>query len=133
MDHHSFVGNAIKHSIFIYDIDIEDGDFGGELARRSVEMYENNIILQLYNNQHIFQTIRCPHCDTFIKRADNFHRHVKSCKQRIHHVYPKSVCTLREILFDNFDGFGIRYEEHKKCSKTWLYLISNHSAFHLMN
>ena len=32
MDHLVFVENAIKHNIFIYDIDIEDGDFVGDLA-----------------------------------------------------------------------------------------------------
>ena len=50
LDHLVFVENAIKHNIFIYDIDIEDGDFVGELARRSIEMYENNINLLRYNN-----------------------------------------------------------------------------------
>ena len=38
IDHLVFVENAIKHNIFIYDIDIVDGDFVGELARRSIEM-----------------------------------------------------------------------------------------------
>ena len=42
MDHIVFVENVIKHNIFIYDIDIEDGDFVGELARRNIEMYENS-------------------------------------------------------------------------------------------
>ena len=125
MDHLVFVENAIKHSIFIYDIDIEDGDFVGELARRSIEMYENNINLLRYNN-HIcyvddintfFKRFRCPNCDTFIKRAGNFHRHVKSCKDRIQHIYPKSVYTLRETLFDKLDGFGIGYEEEQKLFK----------------
>ena len=125
MDHLVFVENAIKHNIFIYDIDIEDADFVGELARRSIEMYENNINLLRYNN-HIcyvddintfFKRFRCPNCDTFIKRAGNFHRHVKSCKDRIQHVYPKSVYTLRETLFDKLDGFGIGYEEEQKLFK----------------
>ena len=40
IDHLVFVENAIKHNIFIYNFDIEDGDFVGELARRSVEIYE---------------------------------------------------------------------------------------------
>ena len=118
MDHLVFVENAIKHNIFIYDIDIEDGDFVGELAIRSLEMYENNINLLRYNN-HIcyvddintfFKRFRCPNCDTFFKRSGNFHRHVKSCKDRIQHIYPKSVYTLRETLFDKLDGFGIGYE-----------------------
>ena len=50
MDHLVFVEKAIKHNIFIYDIDIEDGNFVGELARRSIEMYENKISLLRYNN-----------------------------------------------------------------------------------
>ena len=125
MDHLVFVENAIKHKIFIYDIDIEDGDFVGELARRSIEMYENKINLLRYNN-HIcyvddintfFKRFRCPNCDTFIKRAGNFHHHVKSCKNRIQHNYPKSVYTLRETLFDKLDGFGIGYEEQQKLFK----------------
>ena len=45
MDHLVFVENAIEHNIFIYCFDIEDGDFVGELARRTFEMYENNINL----------------------------------------------------------------------------------------
>ena len=88
-------------------------------------MYENNKNLLRYNN-HIcyvddintfFKRFRCPNCDTFIKRADNFHRHVKSCKDRIQHIYPKSVYTLRETLFDKFDGFGIGIEEEQKLFK----------------
>ena len=87
IDHLVFVENAIKHNIFIYDIDIVDGDFVGELARRSIEMYEKNINLLRYNN-HIcyvddintfFKRFRCPSCDTFIQKAGNFNRHVKTC------------------------------------------------------
>ena len=50
IDHLVLVENAIKHNIFIYDIDIEEGEFVGELVRRSVEMYEKNIDLLRYNN-----------------------------------------------------------------------------------
>ena len=125
MDHLVFVENAIKRNIFLYDIDIEDGDFVGEFARRSTEMYENNINLLRYNN-HIcyvddintfFKRFRYPNSKTFIRRAGNYHHHVKSCKDRIQHVYPKSVYTLRETLFDKLDGFGIRYEEDQKLFK----------------
>ena len=102
MDHLVFVENAIKHNIFIYDIDIEDGDFEGELARKSIEMYENNINLLRYNN-HIcyvddintfFKRFRCPIYEFFIKRAGNLHRHVKSCKDRIQRVYPKECLNF---------------------------------------
>ena len=47
---------------------------------------------------------------------------MKSCKDRIQHVYPKSVYTLRETLFDKLDGFGIGYEEDQK-------LFTNLAAF----
>ena len=50
MDHLVFVEKAIKHNIFIYDFDFEDGDFVGELARRIIFMYANNIFLLRYNN-----------------------------------------------------------------------------------
>ena len=52
MDQLVFVENAIKHNNFIYDINIEEGDFVGELARRSIEMYKNSINLLQYNNHN---------------------------------------------------------------------------------
>ena len=125
IDHLVFVENAIKHNIFIYDVDIVDGDFVGELARRSVEMYEKNINLLRYNN-HIcyvddinafFKRFRCPSCDTFIQKAGNFNRHVKTCKDRVQHIYPTCVYTLRETLFDKPDGFGISYNDDQKLFK----------------
>ena len=39
---------------------------------------------------------------------------MKSCKDRIQHVYPKSVYTLRETLFDKLGGFGTRYQKRFK-------------------
>ena len=125
IDHLVFVENAIKHNIFIYDIDIEEGEFVGELARRSVEMYEKNINLLRYND-HIcyvddintfFKRFRCPSCDTFIKHAGQFNPHLKSCKDRVQHIYPKSVYTLRETLFDKLDAFGISYNDDQKLFK----------------
>ena len=88
-------------------------------------MYENSINLLRYNNHlcyvgdinPFFKRFRCINCDTFVKHARNFHRHVKSCKDRIEHVYPKSVYTLRETFFDELDGLGIRYEEDQKLFK----------------
>ena len=44
INHLVFVEHAIKHNIFIYDIDIVDGDFVVEFARRNVEMYETIFI-----------------------------------------------------------------------------------------
>ena len=36
IDHLVFVENAIKHNIFIYDIDIEEGEFVGELDTTTI-------------------------------------------------------------------------------------------------
>ena len=112
IDHLVFVENAVRHNIFVYDIDILD-DFVGELASRSDEMYEKNINSLRFSN-HIcyvddintfFKRFRCPSCDTFIQKAGNFNSHVKSCKHRVQQIYQKIVYTLREILFDKLDGF----------------------------
>ena len=125
IDHLVFVENPIKHKIFIIDIDIEEGEFVGELAKRSVEMYEENINLLRYNN-HIcyvddintfFKRFRCHSCDTFNQKVESFNRHVKSCKDRVQHIYPKSVYTLRGTLFDKLDGFGIYYNDDQKLFK----------------
>ena len=45
MDHLVFVENALQQNIFNNDIDIEDGDFVGGIARRNIEMYEISINL----------------------------------------------------------------------------------------
>ena len=137
IDHLVFVENAIKHNIFIYDIDIVDGDFVGELAR-SIEMYEKKIYLIRYNN-HIcyvddintfFKQFRCPSCDTFIQKAGNFNRHDKTCKDRVQHIYPKSVYTLPKTLFDKLDGFGISYNDYQKLFKNLAILTLNRYVYH---
>ena len=60
-------------NILLYDIDFVDGNIG-ELARGSMRKYEN-IVQLLRNNNHIcyvnninpvFQSFRCPNCDTFL-------------------------------------------------------------------
>ena len=66
-----------------------------------------------------FKRFCCPSCDTFILKAGNFNRHVKTCKDRVHHIYPKSVYTLRETLFDKLDGFGISYNDDQKLFKNF--------------
>ena len=57
----------------LYDIDIMDGNSIRELARRSVQKCENTVRLLRYNNHicyvnnlnAVFQSFRCPNCDTF--------------------------------------------------------------------
>ena len=65
--------------ILLYDIDIVDGNIIGELARRSLQKYENTLQLLRYNNHIcyvnnlnvVFESFCCPNCDTFFKRTFN--------------------------------------------------------------
>ena len=64
-----------------------------------------------------FKRFRYPSCDTFMKHAGHFNRHLKSCKDRVQHFYPKIVYALRETLFDKLDAFGISYNDDQKLFK----------------
>ena len=67
------VEGLLTLNILLYDIDIVDVNIVGELARRSVQKYENTVRLLRYNNHicyvnninAVFQSFRCPNCDTF--------------------------------------------------------------------
>ena len=74
------VEDLLTLNILLNDIDIVDGNIVGELARRSLQKYENTVRLLRYNN-HIryvnennafIQSFRCPNCDTFFNRPKNF-------------------------------------------------------------
>ena len=54
MDNLPIVEDIVEKNIFIYDIDIEDGDFIGEISRRSIDKYENTIKLLRYSNHIIY-------------------------------------------------------------------------------
>ena len=81
------VEDLLTLSILLYDIDIPDGNIVGELARRSVQKYENTVRLLRYNNHicyvsninAVFQSFRCPNCDTFFNRLFNLERHLTIC------------------------------------------------------
>ena len=45
-----FVEDLLTLNILLYDMDIEDGNIIGELARRSVQKYENTVRLLRYKN-----------------------------------------------------------------------------------
>ena len=114
------IEEQIKQNIFIYDFDIEDDEIIGELVRRSVERYDENIKLLRYNN-HIcyvndinkfFKKFRCPSCDVFFNHSGHFNRHLKTCKERVKNIYPRGVYySLRETLFEKLDNFSITYPE----------------------
>ena len=109
----------------LYDIDIADGNIIGELARRSVQKYENTVRLLRYNNHKcyvinnnaVFQSFRCPSCDTFFNRTFNLERHLTTCSERVKNVYPKNVYQIRETLLDKLASFGIKYTSEQKLFK----------------
>ena len=113
------IEELIKQNIFMYDFDNEDVEIIGDLVRRSVERYDENIKLLRYNN-HIsyvndinkfFKKFRCPSCDVFFNHSGHFNRHLKTCKERVKKVYPRGVYSLRETLFEKLDNFSIAYPE----------------------
>ena len=69
------VEDLLTLNILLYDIDIVDGNIVGELARRSVQKFENNVRLLRYNNHicyvnnlnAVFQPFCCPNCDIFFQ------------------------------------------------------------------
>ena len=119
------VEDLLTLNILLYDIDIVDGNIVGELARRSVRKYEKTVRLLRYNNHicyvnninAVFQSFRCPNCDTFFDRAFNFERHLTTCSDRVKNVYPKNVYQTEETLFDKLDSFGIDYTNEQKLFK----------------
>ena len=109
------VEDLLTLNILLYDIDIVDENIVGERARRNVQKSENTVRL-LRNNNHIwyvnniyavFQSFRCPNCDTFLNRTFNFERPLTTCSERVENVYPKSLHQTEETLFDKLDSFGI--------------------------
>ena len=120
-----FVEALLTLNIVLYDIDIVDANIIGELARRSVQKYENTVRLLRYNNHicyvnninAVFQAFRCPNCDTFFNRTFNLERHLTTCSERVKNFYPRNVCQIRETLFDKLDSFGINYTSEQKFFK----------------
>ena len=120
-----FVEDLLTLNIVPYDIDIVDGNIIGELARRSVQKYENTVRLLRYNNHicyvnninAVLQSFRCPNCDTFFNRTFNLERHLTTCSKRVKIVYPRNVYQIRETLFDKLDSFGINYTIEQKLLK----------------
>ena len=119
------VEDLLALNILLYDIDFLDGNIVGELARQSVQKYENNVRLLRYNNHicyvnninAVFQSFRCPNCDPFFNKRFNLERHLTTCSERVKIVYPRNVYQIRETLFDKLDSFGIKYTKEQKLFK----------------
>ena len=85
------VENLLTLNILLYGFDIVDGNIIGELAKRSVQKYENTVQLLRYtnhicylnNNNAVLQSFRCPNCDTFFNRTFNLERHFYTCSERV--------------------------------------------------
>ena len=110
-----FVEDLLTLNIVLYDIDVVDRNIIGELARRSVQEYENTVRLLRYNNHicyvnninAVFQPFGCPNCDTFFNRTFNLERHLTTCSERVKNVYPKNVYQTQETLCDKLYSFGM--------------------------
>ena len=125
MNDNPTVEDLLTLNILLYDIDIVDVNIVGELARRSVQKYQNTVRLPRYNNHicyvsninAVFQAFRCPNCDTFLNKIFNLERHLNTCSEREKNVYPGNVYQIRETLFDKLDSDGIKFTSEQKLFK----------------
>ena len=93
------VGEIVQKNILIYDSDIPEGEYVGELARRNIGRFDKPVKLLSFNNHIIhtndidssFKCFWCPSCDTFFKRSEFLKKHFLRCKDRVKHIYPKNV------------------------------------------
>ena len=92
-------------NIFLYDFDIQEGEYVGEIARRSIGRFDNTVKLLRFNN-HIIHTndtdsfFKSPCCDSFFKRSEFLNKNLVRCKDRVKHICPKNFHELRETLFE---------------------------------
>ena len=111
------VEDLLTLNIVVYVIDIVDSNIIGELARRSLQKYENTVRLLGYNNHicyvnkiiAVFQSFRCSNCDTFLNGTFNLEQNLTTCSERVKNVYPKNVYQTQETLLDKLDSFAIEY------------------------
>ena len=116
------VEEFVQRNIFIFDFDIQEGEYVGELAKRSTGKFEKAVKLLRFNNyiihtndiHSLFECFRCPSCDCFFNRSNIFNIHLKFCKDRVRHNYPKNVNELRKTLFEKLEGTKLPVSEENK-------------------
>ena len=116
------IEDLLNLNFVLGDINIVDSNIIGELARRSLQKYNNTVRLLRYNNhicyvskiRAVFQAFRCPNCDTFFNRTFNLERHCTTCSELVKNVFPRNLYQIRETLFDKLDSFGIKYTSQQK-------------------
>ena len=109
-------------TIVLYDIDKLNGNLIGELARLSLQKYENSVRLLRYNNQirlrnsikAVFQSSCCPKCGTFCTRVPKVERPLNKSNGRVKNVHPRNVCQIREKPLEKLDSSGIKYASDLK-------------------
>ena len=116
------VEEILQRNIFIYYFDIQEREYVGKPARRSIERFNQTVKLLRLNNHIIhtndiegfFECIRCPSCDTFFDKSDHFDQHLLRCKDRVRHIYTKNVYELRKTLFEKLDEYNLPVSEDNK-------------------
>ena len=115
----------VERNIFIHNFDIQEGEYVGELAKRNIGNFEKTVKMLRFNN-HFFHTndidsffkyFRCPSCDCFFNRSDNFNRHLMSCKDRVR--------TFFQRMYIHFEK---RYLKSWKVSKSQFRKITHYST-----
>ena len=105
-----FVADLLLFNILLYDFDNVEVNNIEELARRSVRKHENTVRLLRCNNHicyvsnvnSVFQSVRCPSCDTFSKKTFNLGQHVTTYSERVKSLYPKNVYQAQKTMFESW-------------------------------
>ena len=99
IDHLPLVEEIVEGNIFIYNFDIQVGEYVGKSARQSIGKFEKTMkLLRFFNhsihpndNDSVFKCFGCPSYNCFFNRSDTFNRHLLTGKDRVRHDRPKNA------------------------------------------
>ena len=125
------VDKIVQRNTFIFDFDIQEGEYVEELARRRIGTFDKTIKLLRFNNHSIHtndidafvKCFRCPSSETFFKRSEFLNKDLLRWKDRVKHIYPKNVYEFRETLFEKLEGLNLPVSEDNN-------LFKNLAIFH---